>query len=460
MLRRNVKLAGTLLYTLPFTLLCTLLVTGCATYGVIDNHSQVEAETPLNYSLQNYAAQHDRSDEITLVLAFSGGGSRAAALSYGVLQGLRDTQVTIDGKTVRLLDEVDMITSVSGGSFTAAYYGLHGDKIFADFEDDFLRRDYVSEWIYGLASPLLWFSNRGRTDIATRIYEERLFKGATFADLNKRNGPLVLINASDLGGAIRFSFVQEYFDLLCSNIASYPISRAVTASSAVPVMLNPVVLKNHKGCFNPAQNYLDELDEALIKEAKLSPHLIETVQSLRTYKNRDERKYIHLVDGGITDNLGLMAFYELVEIGGGITNFMQRIGSKPSKRLVIISVNASTKPRYNIEHTNEIPDIEPTINAVTDTQLHRYNAATISLIRRSMERWSDELSSFWAPIDPYFVEISFDGIQQEQRRAFFNQIPTSLSLSSEQADALVEAGVELLENNSDYQRLLESMTND
>lgn len=438
--------------------LSLMMLSGCATYGAIDNESQVAEETPLNYSLANYAADHQRSDDITLVLAFSGGGSRAAALSYGVLEGLRDTNVTIDGKTVRLLDEVDMITSVSGGSFTAAYYGLHGDKIFDNFEDDFLRRDYVSEWLYGLVSPLLWFSNRGRTDIATRIYEERLFKGATFADLNKRNAPLIVINASDLGGGIRFSFVQEYFDLLCSNIASYPISRAVTASSAVPVMLNPVVLKNHKGCFNAAQNYLEQLNEAQIAEAKLAPHLIDTVHSLRSYNNRDERKYIHLVDGGITDNLGLMAFYELVEIGGGITNFMERIGSKPSKRLVIISVNASTKPRYNIEHTNEIPDIEPTVSAVTDTQLHRYNAATISLIRRSMERWSDELSSFWAPIDPYFVEISFDGIQQQQRRSFFNQIPTSLSLNGEQANALIEAGIELLESNEEYQRLLESMT--
>lgn len=429
-------------------------LTGCATYGVIDNQSQTENDAPKNYSLMNYDANHSRSDDITLVLAFSGGGSRAAALSYGVLEGLRDTTITIDDKEVKLLDEVDMITSVSGGSFTAAYYGLHGDKIFENFEKDFLRRDYVSEWLYGVASPLLWFSDKGRTDIATRIYEQRLFKNATFADLSQKDGPLILINASDLGGGIRFSFIQEYFDLLCSNIASFPIARAVTASSAVPVMLNPVVLKNHKGCYNPAQNYLEKLDESHIEEAKLAPHLVETVKTLRSYNNRDERQYIHLVDGGITDNLGLMAFYELVEIGGGITNFMERIGSKPSKRLVIISVNASTKPRYNIEHTNEIPDIEPTVSAVTDTQLHRYNAATISLIRRSMERWSDELSNFWQPIDPYFIEISFDGIQQESRRIFFNQIPTSLSLSEEQADELTKVGVELLQNNTDFKRLL------
>ncbi len=50
----------------------------------------------------------------------------------------------MDGKTRRLLDEVDGISSVSGGSFTAAYYGLFGDRIFIDFEEKFLKRDVQS----------------------------------------------------------------------------------------------------------------------------------------------------------------------------------------------------------------------------------------------------------------------------------------------------------------------------
>jgi hypothetical protein len=44
-----------------------------------------------------------------------------------VLQGLRDTPVMIDGKPMRMLDEVDTLSGVSGGSFPAAYYGLFGD---------------------------------------------------------------------------------------------------------------------------------------------------------------------------------------------------------------------------------------------------------------------------------------------------------------------------------------------
>ena len=60
---------------------------------------------------------------------------------------MRDTTVSLDGQSQRLLDEISL---VSGGSFTAAYYGLHGDEIFTDFEKNFLRSDVSGELMSGL----------------------------------------------------------------------------------------------------------------------------------------------------------------------------------------------------------------------------------------------------------------------------------------------------------------------
>ena len=71
---------------------------------------------------------------------FPAGALAPAAFSYGVLETLRDTKVLIDGRERRLLDEVDWISGVSGGSFTAAYYGLFRDRIFEDFEARFLKK--------------------------------------------------------------------------------------------------------------------------------------------------------------------------------------------------------------------------------------------------------------------------------------------------------------------------------
>jgi NTE family protein len=117
--------------------LLLLAVTGCATR--VWNESLDDAVAGDRHDFGHRLP--DNAEELFVILAFSGGGTRAAAFSYGVLEALRDTQVTIGGQQRRLLDEVDVITSVSGGSYTAAYYGLFGERIFEDFKEKFLYRD-------------------------------------------------------------------------------------------------------------------------------------------------------------------------------------------------------------------------------------------------------------------------------------------------------------------------------
>ena len=125
------------------------------------------------------------------------------------MQELRDTRVRMNGQDTRLLDAVSAISSVSGGSFTSAYYGLYGDRLFVDFEERFLRRDVDAARVRGFLNPLRWFSSRGRTEMAVSYYQQTLFGDATFADLMRKDAPLTLINTSDLSSGARFSFVQE-----------------------------------------------------------------------------------------------------------------------------------------------------------------------------------------------------------------------------------------------------------
>ena len=92
----------------------------------------------LSVDLQERTISYDspeRSDELFLVVAFSGGGTRAAALAYGILEALEKVKIPGINKPRTLLDEVDSISSVSGGSFTAAYYGLYQKRIFKDFKE-------------------------------------------------------------------------------------------------------------------------------------------------------------------------------------------------------------------------------------------------------------------------------------------------------------------------------------
>ena len=432
--------------------LCLQLLSACVSYGTISNQPIANVEPSARYAI-NHAVNSGRSNEVTMVLAFSGGGTRAAALAYGVLEAMRETTVRLDGQSQRLLDEIDVISSVSGGSFTAAYYGLHGDETFTDFEKNFLRSDVSGELMDGLLDPELWVSTGGRTEMAIDYYEEKVFKGATFADLQRREGPLLVINATDLGRGVRFSFLQDYFDLLCSDLSSFQVARAVAASSAVPVVFHPVVLKNHTGCHARTQTEF----EGVRPLVSSSPQLSHVVDGLNSYALKDQRQYIHLVDGGITDNLGLLAIYEMVEVAGGAKSFIDSIGGVTAPRIIMISVNASTTPQYDIELTNVNPSVEDTINLVTDAQIHRTNVATMELMHNSIRRWSSELSTPEQSVDSYFVEIDFSGLLEVERRLYFNQIPTNYSLTEEQVDDLIAAGRELLVSNTEFQRFIKDL---
>lgn len=435
------------LFSGVFTL---LLITACADYGQIKNTEIPAAGVENAYSLHNWK-QAENSNQVSILLTFSGGGTRAAALSYGVMQELRDTMVTLDGNNVRLLDQVNHISSVSGGSFTSAYYGLHGDGMFETYEDVFLRLDVQKVLMWKLANPVLWFSKTGRTDSAIKYYQKKIFHDATFADMNKPGRPMIVINASDLAHGMRFSFVQEYFDLLCSDLSSFPVARAVTASSAVPVLFEPVVLQNYPGCNNDTLWGVLRVNEA--REDGSNEGVRRLAKRLATFEDKENRKFIHLVDGGITDNLGLRALSDTYAIAGGAGRYITHRQQKPPKRLVVIAVNASTRHHQTMEQSAREPRIISVIGAVTNLQLERMDWDTTAVIEDRMKLWAAEMSNEQTTVEPFFIQVDFTQLK-EIDLPFFNAIPTSFTLSDEQVDKLIAAGRSLLRDNPDYQKLL------
>ena len=310
-----------------------LLLSGCASYGVVENTAITDLHDPTEYSIRSHKAS-DTNHDLALNLAFSGGGTRAAAFAYGVMLELRDTQVTINGETGSMLDQVDSISSVSGGSFTAAYYGLHGDGLFETFEDVFLRYDIEKQLVHQVLNPLHWFGRKGRTERAIEYYDKKIFHGATYADMVQPGRPLIIINASDLAYGVRFSFLQEYFDLLCSDLLTFPVSRAVTASSAVPVVFNPVVVENYPDCEDQESAMMESIRQRAETGHDAEMDLL--AEGLESYGDKDQRKYIHFVDGGITDNMGLRAFYDVVSISGGPEAYLEKVNSKMRIKAVYV----------------------------------------------------------------------------------------------------------------------------
>ncbi|HPQ95444.1 MAG: patatin-like phospholipase family protein [Thiothrix sp.] len=435
-------------YLLPVWLACCLWLPGCTTYGLPMNQPGTVGNWNATYSLRGFSETFI-SSENALVLAFSGGGSRAAALSYGVLRELEATPLPGRvGKT--MLDEVNIISAVSGGSFTAAYYGLHGKGIFRDFEQVFLRRNIQGALTRQLLSPVRWLVGEDRTEAAIRIYDDEIFKGANFRDMLRPGRPMILINASDLASGARFSFIQEYFSLLCSDINTFPVARAVAASSAVPVLFSPVILENHNTCRLRTQPWIERTRQRAVSD----PELRQLVNGLDAYQNRSQRRYAHFVDGGITDNLGLRAITDMMELAGGTKPLLETLELRPPRRLVILLVNAATRPEITMDRSTAQPSIGTTISAMTDIQLHRYNTATIDRAKASLQQWVAQISSPQHVVRPYFIELDITAEPDAARLRFLNRIPTSFRLTDEQVDVLIRTGAELLRTNTGFQRLM------
>ncbi len=435
-----------------------VVLSGCSSIGAIKNTSVQNLPVgDQRYSFENYSVQHPTGD-IVLLLAFSGGGTRAATLSYGVLEELRDTYYSFEGEQVSLLDEVDRISSVSGGSFTSAYYGLFGEAIFNDFKDVFLYKDVqgdLSSLIFGFFDMVQRiFSTTSRTELAINYYDKHIFQGKTFADLRDSDGPLILINASDLNSESQFTFVQSEFDFLCSDLSQFKVARAVTASSAVPILFPPVLLKRHDNCNFKKPDWLINSEQRA--EIKPDERIELSINALNFYLKKDNPVYVTLVDGGITDNLGLRSFLKNVQLTGGAQEIYKKLikNQKKPKYMVMIVVNASTSSDKDIGKSVLLPSISDTLSAMSDMQLHLYNTETNALLKEKFKLWAESISTDEEPIIPFFIDLDVSQIIDSKDRFFFNNIPTSFSLKKEQVDKLIDLSKQMMHQNPEYKELL------
>src|SRR4029450_957652 len=152
--------------------------------------------------------------------------------------------ISIAGRTTSLFDHLDILSGVSGGSVLAAYAGLRRRAGLAEFPDRFRYRNAEEKLSTEIGITTIGPPLAGGVNDAskfTRWLDANLYEGATLGDLT-RNGH-TFIYASDIYNRNPFIFTQISFDAICSDFSSYPVSHAVAASAAVPVVFSPIVLQ-------------------------------------------------------------------------------------------------------------------------------------------------------------------------------------------------------------------------
>ncbi|MGD8285993.1 MAG: patatin-like phospholipase family protein [Desulfobacterales bacterium] len=467
---RYLTIADTAASKIIAVFMAVLSLTACTAHYKV-NTSITNVQAVERYYLRNQTASQ-KSDELLLILTFSGGGTRAAALSYGVLQALADTQVVVGGKQLRLLDEVDVISSVSGGSFTSAYYGLFGDRILENFETKFLKRDVEGELALRLIAPSNWSklasSYYDRSDLVAEYFDEILFEGKTFGDFRLPWLPLIAINATDIALGSQFTFLAEQFAPICADLSSYSVSRAVTASAAVPGPFSTIVLKNYAGS---CDYRLPEWAATALREDQKVTRRYQNARILSSYLDAEKYAFIHLFDGGLSDNLGVRFILNYTAQRKNIWEQMHALGLQDTNKLAIIVVNARGQTQPDFAKKRESAPIIDTIGLISSIPLDRYSFDTLDLLRRDIKGWEKSITvarckndraSLNSPDDncrarTYLIEVSLDQTPDESERQRLMNLPTSFNLKAKDVDRLEAAARDILSASDEFQRLVSDL---
>jgi len=410
-----------------------------------------------------------------ILIAFSGGGSRAAALGLGVLDELASATYPSGTGPMPLVARVKVVSSVSGGSVVAGWFALVGPARMDELRDRFLSKDNMAALEWQAANPVtlgrLIFGRYTRIDVLRDLLDRELFGNTTFAALHRPNAPFLMLNATDMESGEVFTFVPERFDDICSDLAQLPISVGVAASAAFPVALSPMSLRNYSyercmGAVSPAGWIHATLTLPAPRYINLEEYKrARYANALRNGpgRYRDEH-YLHLLDGGLADNQGIHSLTEALVSTHSPVELLRAINLGRVKRILVIAVNARSDADSKVGQNEAVPGLLKVVNTVIGTPID----ATTAYANASLQELVNELRSAGAsqtqmPGSPLFTglrvyaaPIDFDQFLPEQvaLQVRVKDIGTTWTLSPHQVQDAVDAGRLLLRQHPCYQRLL------
>ncbi len=458
--------------TCSFLLGCVALTP--ATNGPLRLDAQGRPDFESNYGLAPYAekvaageltSDDAAGSDILLFLTFSGGGKRSAAFAHGALRGLRDVRLhPADGRSITMLNALDYIAGVSGGSFPAAHFGLYREKSFDTFPADFLHVD-VNAYIWGIyLLPWNWSwlidASTGTNDYMARVYDKLMFHGATFGDLLKKGRPIVAITATDIANGGTFPFLGTNFGLLCSDLNSYPVADADAASNAFPVLFSPVNLRSYAERCQGMRPPLASAPAATLPETESGAARRRELARLHDiYADPQRTRWVHLSDGGIGDNLalrGLLNFFIVFQAEGDL---FQRV-ALTTRRILVVSVDGESSPPSNLGRQRSVGGLLDIVAAASGTQIDAYNFETLALAREQVQHLTDRIRAERCAVGPVInghacsdvrgtlVHLSLSDIRDPEWRSRLSAIPTGLTIPDDDADALVRYGEDLVRNDA------------
>ena len=411
------------------------------------------------YRLEN-AMQQALQKENLVIMTFSGGGSRAASLGYGVLEQFQNVSVRPTEKGSTLLQNIDIVYGVSGGSVLAAYFALEGQDIIPKFKNSFLKKNFQKKVINEVFSvsnvPRLTSPQFGRSDLLQEQLNLALYRGKKFADLEQRKGPFAVINATDMVAGQEVSFTQDFFDWLCVDLNDVEIARAVAASSAVPLIFSPITQNNHGGACQ-AESKKELLTQMTVGKRWWLNNFEAMKKRMASYQNNEEKPYLHLVDGGLTDNLGLASLLDMSNLLT-VKKLYAELKNYNLRNIVVVNVNAQSELSSHIDKSADVPGIKEVVNTVINVPIDKTTESTVKYSQKFSDQWNAYAKhKKGAKIKAYFVNLSLKDLPDGQLKNDVLNIGTSFYLPQSDVDKLREAAKILLEQSKEYHKALKAL---
>ena len=437
-----------------------VLLTACHSilYQPSKTLSQIDPEK--GYRLEKTMQQALEKENLVIV-TFSGGGSRAVSLGYGVLEQFQQATIRPTERGDTLLQNIDVVYGVSGGSVLAAYLALEGQETIPKFKEFFLKKDFqkkVINEVFSLSNvPRLTSPQFGRSDLLQEQLNLALYNGKTFADLaRKRKGPFAVINATDMTAGQKVSFTQDFFDWLCVDLNDIEIARAVAASSAVPLIFSPITLNNHAG-FCHAESKKAFLMQTQPGNRLLLNNFNAMQKRLARYQDSVEQPYLHLVDGGLTDNLGLASLLDMSNLLS-VRKLYAELKKSALRHVVVVSVNAQNERTSHIDKSADVPGVREVVNTVINVPIDKATESTVQYSQKFANQWNAYAKrQRETKIKVYFVNVSLKDLPEGQLKKDVLNIGTSFYLPESDVDKLREAAKILLMQSKAYHAALNAL---
>jgi NTE family protein len=171
-------------------------------------------------------------------------------------------------------------------------------------------------------------------------------------------------------------------------------------------------------------------------------------------RSLEGREYIHLLDGGLSDNLGLLNGLGALVMIGDHREAMRAFGYEDVELILVITVNAEVETERPWDGLDKPATPINVVSGLTGAQMEQVNRMTIKLAQRAFAELASELSTPEREVRFQHAELSFAKIPDEDERRFLRRIETSFSLSDEKVDRLIHAARQLVRDSKEIDEAL------